>query len=124
MACWCDNYRKKCDLCQVAFLEAENERLVSAIRWALGEEGEFPPDPARESGKWRQPYYWRTELRRRAALSGAPPDQEVAKRRKAMETKVCIVCATEWTGEDTPNYCPECGGWSLSIKLRRHEGGC
>ena len=39
--------------------------LEAAIRWALGEEGEFP---SREAGQGA--YWWRTELRQRAALRG------------------------------------------------------
>lgn len=40
----------------------ERDRLLVAIRWALGEEGEFPEhDP-------KKPYGWRTELRRRAGF--------------------------------------------------------
>jgi hypothetical protein len=41
-------------------------RLRSAIRWALGEEGEFPLRPEGKGAYW-----WRTELRRRAGI--APP---------------------------------------------------
>lgn len=42
--------------------------LESAIRWALGEEGEFPDEPEPLRGKYRRKYHWRTELRRRANL--------------------------------------------------------
>lgn len=42
-------------------LEADNINLRSAIEWALGERGDFPPKP--EGGK---PYWWRTELRKRS----------------------------------------------------------
>ena len=46
---------------------AETERLTEAIRWALGEVGEFPAEePPPVAGKYRQRYHWRTELRRRA----------------------------------------------------------
>lgn len=38
-------------------------QLENAIRWALGENGDFPP---REEGQGA--YWWRTELRRRAGL--------------------------------------------------------
>jgi hypothetical protein len=42
----------------------ERDRLEAAIRWALGEgDSDFAPQPA---GKGR--YWWRTELRKRAAL--------------------------------------------------------
>ena len=41
------------------------ERYEAAIRWALGEIDDFPP---REEGQGK--YWWRTELRRRAALAG------------------------------------------------------
>lgn len=49
-------------------LERRNDRYLQAIRWALGEEGEFVP-PARTgmtlaTGK----YWWRAELRDKARL--------------------------------------------------------
>lgn len=47
------------------------ERYEAAIRWALGETDEFP---YREGGQG--PYWWRTELRRRATLRGAPTPTE------------------------------------------------
>lgn len=55
-----------CEWRAAAMLEAqegENERLIAAIRWALGEEGEFEP-----RGENDPPYWWRTELRKRAGL--------------------------------------------------------
>lgn len=42
---------------------AEGERLREAIEWALGECGDFPP---RQEGEGA--YWWRAELRKRAAL--------------------------------------------------------
>lgn len=49
-------------LAELKRMSDEHERLLSAIRWALGEEGEFPErDP-------KKPYGWRSELRRRAGL--------------------------------------------------------
>ena len=44
-------------------VEGKVRKLERAIRWALGEIGEFPP---REEG--RGAYWWRTELRRRAGM--------------------------------------------------------
>lgn len=41
------------------------EKCEAAIRWALGEEGDFP---TRQTGQGA--YWWRTELRNRAALEG------------------------------------------------------
>jgi hypothetical protein len=49
-------------------VQVENDRLAAAIRWALGEVGEFPPEPDVEPGKPRRRYWWRSELRRRAGL--------------------------------------------------------
>lgn len=49
------------------------QQLEAAIRWALGEEGDFSEEPPPLAGKYRQRFWWRTELRRRAALS---PRQE------------------------------------------------
>lgn len=54
---------------------AETQRYREAIEWALGERDEFPAEePPPLAGKYRQRYYWRTELRRRAALTGAAPE--------------------------------------------------
>lgn len=47
-------------------LARENRRLREAILWALGENGEFAPEPEPLAGRWRRRYWWRTELRRRA----------------------------------------------------------
>lgn len=47
------------------------ERLEGAIRWALGEVGEFPEEPQPLAGKYRQRYYWRTGLRERAGLAAS-----------------------------------------------------
>ena len=55
-------------------MEAENARLASAIRWALGEGDDFRPREPGEGGYW-----WRHELRDRAVLaneSGPPPRSE------------------------------------------------
>lgn len=41
------------------------QMLEDAIRWALGEKGDFP---ARQEGEGA--YWWRSELRRRAGLNG------------------------------------------------------
>lgn len=60
----------------VARLRAEMEQLRNAIRWALGEEGEFMPaedEPLRPDGSPVARYWWRSELRRRAALAARGP---------------------------------------------------
>lgn len=44
-------------------LAIENEKLRSAIEWALGVNGHFGPKP-----KGKGNYWWRTELRNRAGL--------------------------------------------------------
>lgn len=46
--------------------QQDSERLTSAIRWALGEEGEFPYRAAGQIGPNNGPYWWRPELRHRA----------------------------------------------------------
>ncbi len=51
----------------------ELRRLQMAVRWALGEVGDFP---MRQNGQGA--YWWRTELRRRAGLS--PNDKDQARR--------------------------------------------
>lgn len=54
--------------------EASRARMESAIRWALGyDEGE-PEFMPRQEGEG--PYWWRAELRRRAALSLGGGDGE------------------------------------------------
>lgn len=45
--------------------------LESAVRWALGEEGEFPSPPEPIPGKLIRRYYWRGELRERAFGGGS-----------------------------------------------------
>ena len=45
-------------------MESVNIKLRSAIEWALGERDEFLSKP--EGGK---PFWWRTELRKRAGLT-------------------------------------------------------
>lgn len=64
---------------ELAAKDAEIERLRNAVLWALGEVGEFPPNPASPDAKGiqRRPYYWRTELRSRAfgeRNSGGTPE--------------------------------------------------
>jgi len=70
------HYREK-----LAALEAEVARLTSAVRWALGENGEFPlwddgGDDTRRPADGKKPrigyFWWRTELRQRAF--GASPE--------------------------------------------------
>lgn len=57
--------------------DATIARLWAAITWALGENGEFPDEPPPLAGKYRQRFWWRSELRRRAFLvaedAAAPP---------------------------------------------------
>jgi len=48
---------------RIAELEAEVARLRKVIRWALGEIGNFPTRRKAEGAYW-----WRRELRKRAAL--------------------------------------------------------
>lgn len=51
-------------------LERRMKKLESAIRWALGEKGDFPQ---RQDGQGA--YWWRTELRRRA-LPNTPRERD------------------------------------------------
>lgn len=48
---------------EVIELMKENTQLIKAVRWALGEEGDFGLRPAGAGTYW-----WRSELRRRAGL--------------------------------------------------------
>lgn len=57
----------------VVALRARVAQLEAAIRWALGEEGEFPgEEPPPLAGKYRRRYHWRKELQQRAALTSSP----------------------------------------------------
>lgn len=76
VACNRDKGGREAMAAYIIALEAECNRLTSAIRWALGEDSEFAPLPeGRWPGDGKRPrigrYYWRTELRQRAALSDA-----------------------------------------------------
>ena len=50
-------------------LEAENNRYREAVKWALGQNGDFATQPDRDEyhGPERK-YWWRAELRERAGL--------------------------------------------------------
>jgi len=52
----------------LAAKDARIAELEKAIRWALGEEGEFGSEPPPLAGKYRRAFWWRTELRARAKL--------------------------------------------------------
>lgn len=52
---------------EVSRLREERDAARAAIRWALGENGEFRTRRANENGAWTEgPYYWRRELQERA----------------------------------------------------------
>lgn len=67
-------------------LRAENERLRAAIRWALGEAADtdgvwFGDNRGSESEKLcRASYWWRTHLRKLAALEQSTAGKNNAKR--------------------------------------------
>lgn len=57
--------------------QTKSEHLEAAVRWALGESPEgFAQRPMDENGYTKGPYWWRSELRARAALSPAPGEGE------------------------------------------------
>ncbi len=64
---------------RVLELEARNQQLESAIRWALGDEGDFGAEPPPINGRWLRAFWWRGELRSRAALGVSPaaPEKEL-----------------------------------------------
>ena len=64
------------DKATIADLQERLARSEAAIRWALGEEGEFPDEPAPLAGKYRRRYHWRTELRARAGFAAADGQQD------------------------------------------------
>lgn len=53
--------------------QARERALESVIRWALGEEGEFPDWPADVTITGRHKYWWRTELLQRLNAALAAP---------------------------------------------------
>lgn len=53
-------------------LRAQVAKLTDAIRWALGEEGEFHSEPEPVPGKPRRRYWWRSELHQRAFPDATP----------------------------------------------------
>ena len=55
----------------VVDLRVENARLREAIKWALGERGNFA---LRKPG--RRVFWWRTELRQRAFVAPTPDTEE------------------------------------------------
>jgi hypothetical protein len=61
---------------RIAKLEADLRQMKEAIYWALGERDDFPPEPEPLAGKYRQRYWWRTELRKRSGLpiGGSPAE--------------------------------------------------
>lgn len=86
LAAYDDQYKRRTlyDSRIIVDIRAENAALrqrvatlEAAIRWALGEEGTFSEEPPPLAGKYRQRYWWRTELRQRAALAETPaPNSE------------------------------------------------
>lgn len=56
---------------EIEALRADAERMRGAILWALGENGTFLEEPSPLAGKYRRRYWWRTELRKRAAIDAA-----------------------------------------------------
>ncbi|PCI54174.1 MAG: hypothetical protein COB36_10810 [Alphaproteobacteria bacterium] len=54
-------------------MEKEASKYLSAIEWALGENGEFPSQPDRDEYHGpEKKYWWRSELRTRAGLDSNP----------------------------------------------------
>ena len=82
---WCDTGASadpRRNRARIEALSAERDRLAArvreleaAVRWALGEEGEFPPrQRSTLTGLYVNHYWWRPELRKRAGVS--PPAQQ------------------------------------------------
>lgn len=61
---------------KVAALQQQRDALQNAIRWALGE---HETDGFRERYDGDPPYWWRKELRARAAIALATPKQNANK---------------------------------------------
>ncbi len=71
---------------QLAAAEAQLAALRDIIRWALGEEGEFPPS---QDGSTRG-YWWRTEMRQRFRAALSAPTQHAGE-------ETCEHCTPEHT---------------------------
>lgn len=69
------NGREKWLVAQVDDLLRDFEAAEAAIRWALGEEGDFAFRPEGAGAYW-----WRTELRQRASLFPQEPQEKGASR--------------------------------------------
>ena len=57
-------------------LREERDRLRAAILWALGEGDDFPDWPATVTITGNPKYWWRKELRQRAALGERSGERE------------------------------------------------
>jgi hypothetical protein len=66
-------------------IEAERDRLREAVRWALGEVGEFGEEPAPLAGKHRRRFWWRKELRARAFGADLLPHEQALQTEKDQE---------------------------------------
>lgn len=64
-------------------LRRKVKRLERAIRWALGEEGDFGANIPRKVDGSVAPFWWRTELRGRAFKLWRPLAEYVAEKRSA-----------------------------------------
>jgi len=63
-----------CGIVRIQAAEAKASALEAAVRWALGEgDSDFP-----SRGEGDPPYWWRKELRRRAALAAPDPNEGTA----------------------------------------------
>ena len=58
---------------QLAAVQEKAEAMRTAILWALGLNGEFPPEPEPLAGKYRRRYHWRKELAERAGIDLREP---------------------------------------------------
>lgn len=67
---WCSN-------CHDTIPHNAQERMIqmrNAILRALGENGNFSPEPPPLAGKYRRRFWWRKELRQRAFISAGTPE--------------------------------------------------
>jgi len=61
---------------EISALREERDRLRAAILWALGEGDDFPDWPATVTITGNPKYWWRKELRQRAALGERSGERE------------------------------------------------
>ena len=99
----------------------ERDSLREAIAWALGERDEFP---LREQGQGA--FWWRAELRRRAALAGSGKEAQFqdAEPMRWSAGGLCGLCDSSHEHEHPQKRCARCGAIGLAENMAAGRHGC